>query len=217
MNKNMMKASLTFVIFTIRSSIQGIRITSTSVQNKILAPRQQMTPLDAELVTRRSFWVHSSAVTACTFVGLYPASSESMVVTPDVVEALVWGKSTIKSTCITTRNSFGPKFINYLARFLLAYDTPSRRLWRSRAAEIPLTWTKERVQDVRLKQLGEFLGAVEAGLCDFSPIEGVWSSPLNINDTSNIRRLLSLLRSRYGSLPDALRQLALLFSLLPEG
>ena len=32
-----------------------------------------------------------------------------------------------------------------------------------------------------------------------------------------MRQLLTLLRSRYGDRPDALRQLALLFSLLPEG
>ena len=32
-----------------------------------------------------------------------------------------------------------------------------------------------------------------------------------------MRQLLTLLRSRYGDNPDALRQLALLFSLLPSG
>ena len=45
------------------------------------------------------------------------------------------------------RAAFGPKFINYLARFLLSYDVPSRRLWRARAAEIPLAWNKKQVAD----------------------------------------------------------------------
>ena len=41
--------------------------------------------------------------------------------------------------------AFGPKFVNYLSRFLLSYDIPSRRLWRARAAEIPIAWNKKQV------------------------------------------------------------------------
>ena len=42
---------------------------------------------------------------------------------------------------------------NYLARFLLAYDVPSRRLWRERAAEIPVSWSRQQVIDARTTHL----------------------------------------------------------------
>ena len=85
---------------------------------------------------------------------------------------------------------------------------------RARAAELPLGWSEKQVVDARVTQLGEFVGAVEKSLCGFAPSSGKGES-LSIKDAVNIRRLLTLLRSRYGSQPDALRQLALLFSLLP--
>ena len=100
------------------------------------------------------------------------------------VDALVWrtGKdtgttpgqsnsTTSKPACTVAdaRAAFGPKFINYLARFLLAYDRPSRRLWRARATEIPLSWSEKQVADVRMRHLGEFVGAVEVGLIPYAP------------------------------------------------
>jgi hypothetical protein len=137
------------------------------------------------------------------------------------VDALVWnaakGGSNGACSVLDARSAFGPKFVNYLARFLLAYDTPTRRLWRARAAEIPLRWSAKQIAEARRAQLGEFIGSVERSLCDYTPTAGVWSEPLAPKDATRIRQVLSLLRSRYGSKPDALRQLALLFSLLPRG
>lgn len=139
-------------------------------------------------------------------------------------DVLVWkskaaAASSSSSSCsaVAAREAFGSRFVNYLARFLLTYDRPSRQLWRSRAAEIPLSWTSTQVAEARTTQLGEFMGAIEIALCDFTPAGGKWSEPLNTKDAVAIRRLLTLLRSRYGTMPDALRQLALLFSLLPPG
>ena len=53
---------------------------------------------------------------------------------------------------------------------------------------------------------GEFVGAVEAALCGFVPSSGAWSEPPSPQDAAKVRTLLSLLRSRYGARPDALRQ-----------
>ena len=139
------------------------------------------------------------------------------------IDALVWKANTDGplrgSTCTaaTARAAFGPRFINYLARFLLAYDVPSRRLWRERAAEIPVSWSRQQVIDARTTHLGEFAGAIESALCDFTPEGGTWSVPLTATEAVKVRQLLVLLRSRYGQRSDALRQLALLFSLLPPG
>ena len=73
------------------------------------------------------------------------------------IEALVWrpaggaaakaGSAAPRCSGASVRTAFGPKFINYLARFLLSYDVPSRRLWRARAAEIPLAWNKKQAAD----------------------------------------------------------------------
>ena len=84
------------------------------------------------------------------------------------VDALVWkAKSESASgecTPLLARQAYGRKFINYLARFLLTYDRPSRQLWRARAAECPLSWSTEQVTNARVQHLGEFEGAVEISL-----------------------------------------------------
>ncbi|KAH8068222.1 hypothetical protein JL721_6796 [Aureococcus anophagefferens] len=114
---------------------------------------------------------------------------------------------------------FGKRFVNYLSRFLLAYDGPSRRLWRQRSEEIPLRWTAGQVAKKREEQFGEFLLSVEAGLCGYAPPSDDagrvdWAAP---TARAKVRQLFSLLRSRYGDRPDAERQIALLFCLLaPE-
>ena len=58
---------------------------------------------------------------------------------------------------------------------------------------------------------------MEAALCAYTPENGKWSEPLAPQDTARVLQLLTLLRSRYYDRPDALRQLALLFSLAPPG
>ena len=68
--------------------------------------------------------------------------------------------------------------------------------------------------EARVSQLGEYVGAIEKSLCGYAPTSGKGET-LSVKDAVKIRQLLTLLRSRYGSQPDALRQLALLFSLLP--
>lgn len=151
---------------------------------------------------------------------LTPAPAPATVV--GVPEGLlVWkaASSSVGGSCsaIDARAAFGPKFINYLSRFLLTYDRPSRQLWRARAAEIPLAWTRKQVSEARITQLREYSGAVEKALCSFTPPSGKWAEPITSQDAVRIRQLLTLLRSRYGARPDALRQLALLFSLLPPG
>ena len=134
-------------------------------------------------------------------------------------DMLVWKSASTSDisacTAAETRAAFGPKFCNYLTRFLLSYDRPSRRLWRARAAELPLGWSEKQLVDARISHLAEYVGAVERSLCGYAPKNQKAGEALSVEDAANIRRLLTLLRSRYGSQPDALRQLALLFSLLP--
>ena len=134
---------------------------------------------------------------------------------------LVWRAQDRATSCAPGKASrvFGKRFVNYLSRFLLAYDGPSRRLWRQRSEEIPLRWTAGQVAKKREEQFGEFLLSVEAGLCGYAPPADDagrvdWAAP---TARAKVRQLFSLLRSRYGDRPDAKRQIALLFCLLaPE-
>ena len=118
------------------------------------------------------------------------------------IDALVWrppavgGDATPGCSATSAGTAFGPTFVNYLSRLLLSYDVPSRRLWRARAAEIPLAWNKKQVADSRFQQLGEFTGAVEAAVCTYTPESGRWSEPLVPQEAAQVRQLLSLFQSR---------------------
>mmetsp|Transcript_7584 Transcript_7584/g.24741 ORF Transcript_7584/g.24741 Transcript_7584/m.24741 type:complete len:816 (-) Transcript_7584:897-3344(-) len=135
--------------------------------------------------------------------------------------ALVWRpgetNSKRKTTCGTaTRKVFPGAFVNYLSRFLLTYDRGSRVLWRADAEEIPLAWDAPKVKGKRAQQFAAFAASVEAGLCDYAEKSATEAGEPSETPQLGVRQLLSLLRSRYGDMPDAPRQLALTFSLLDE-
>lgn len=96
-----------------------------------------------------------AAAVAASTLGASSAASAATASKPMVakVDALVWnaakGGSNGACSVLDARSAFGPKFVNYLARFLLAYDTPTRRLWRARAAEIPLRWSAKQIAEAR--------------------------------------------------------------------
>lgn len=150
--------------------------------------------------------------------GLATATAAAAWAADDVVEnpALVWREASSESACqaARTRRVFGGAFVSYLARFLLAYDKGSRAYWRSAADEIPLSWDEPRVRRRRAEQFAAFAASVEAGLCPYADKCMDKSGEPSSSPQLGVRQLLSLLRSRYGRLPDASRQLALTFSLL---
>ena len=84
--------------------------------------------------------------------------------------ALVWKVGQAASTCDARRvkKGFPETFVNYLSRFLLAYDDGSRALWRGSSAEIPLAWDEARVRRQRATQFAKFAASVEAGLCVYA-------------------------------------------------
>ena len=121
--------------------------------------RRAPTPLlctDASSDWRRRDLLRAAAVSALTAGGLSVGPAFAAETVPQI-EALVWrpaggaaakaGSAAPRCSGASVRTAFGPKFINYLARFLLSYDVPSRRLWRARAAEIPLAWNKKQAAD----------------------------------------------------------------------
>ena len=73
---------------------------------------------------------------------------------------LVWPRRRANETDVNAcsaadaRASFGPRFVNYLARFLLAYDVGSRRLWRARSDEYPRPYHRNHLQDPAAVDIG---------------------------------------------------------------
>eukprot|EP00571_Detonula_confervacea_P016521 CAMPEP_0172308074 /NCGR_PEP_ID=MMETSP1058-20130122/8785_1 /TAXON_ID=83371 /ORGANISM="Detonula confervacea, Strain CCMP 353" /LENGTH=942 /DNA_ID=CAMNT_0013020423 /DNA_START=44 /DNA_END=2872 /DNA_ORIENTATION=- len=116
-------------------------------------------------------------------------------------------------------------FITYLSRFLLVFDDECQQWWYTQAQGIPAKSNKEDVERIRLGQFGQFAASVEVGLTDF---EG--------KDGEGVKKLIDSLAKRYGpsslkssgdetddatereirKSKEALRQIALLFSLLED-
>ena len=123
-------------------------------------------------------------------------------------------------------------FITYLSRFLLVFDKECQQWWYTQAQAIPPKSSKDEVDQIRFEQFGKFSASVEVGLMDY---EGS-------NGGDGVKSLLNALVKRYGpssltsirrdengyiddnsiQLPEvrkakeALRQIALLFSLLKD-
>lgn len=127
---------------------------------------------------------------------------------------------------------YNVRFVTYLARFLLVFDSDCQKWWYSRAADIPARSSTAEVEAIRLKQFGAFSASVEVGLQDYDDrndgpaelmealverycptIEQVQEErkrtgqpPLTDQDEPRER----------GEIKEARRQIALLFGLLEE-
>ena len=137
----------------------------------------------------------------------------------DVVEnpALVWKQGEKRDAACNSarvRKAFPGPFVNYLSRFLLSYDEGSRAFWRAGSAEIPIAWDEQKVRRKRATQFANYAASVERGLCVYAEKSTTAAGDYSATPQLGVRQLLSLLKSRYGLLPDAQRQLSLLFSLL---
>ena len=120
------------------------------------------------------------------------------------------------TSCVpaNARKAFGPKFVNYLARFLLAYDSQTRG-WARACARAAVQLGRRRLP----RRASSSWASSRARSSSRSAIRRrrQVGRPADAKGRGARAQLLTLLRSRYGNRSDALRQLALLFSLLPPG
>ena len=100
---------------------------------------------------------------------------------------------------------YPPRFVTYLARFLLNFDEGSSKWWASQGAALPLGIDRASLKELRSQQFGQFSQSVLVGLRQFGQKK---------NDKGP-RTLYSFLRARYGESRQSKLQLAILFSLLP--
>ena len=124
---------------------------------------------------------------------------------------------------------FPLSFITYLSRFLLVFDEKCQQWWYTQAQAIPAKSAKEDVERIRLRQFGQFAASVEVGLMDFERKDGVsilidslvrryGPSSLNLSDDEmkDLSSSTKVTDREIRKSKEALRQIALLFSLLKE-
>ncbi|KAL9178882.1 hypothetical protein ACHAXT_011855 [Thalassiosira profunda] len=201
-----------------------------------MAVDQQLTddPEEEACIQRRQFL---AATAAAALLGTsLPSNALDAKSLPALAEKANYLQSPINKrsgiTLSEPEKIYPLSFITYLSRFLLVFDDACQRWWYTQAQAIPAKSTKEDVENIRLRQFGQFAASVEVGLIEFEGKEG-----------EGVKRLIDSLVQRYGpasltasygtpvnatsSAPEvserevrkskeALRQIALLFSLLKE-
>ena len=76
-------------------------------------------------------------------------------------------------TLTEPESTYPLSFITYLSRFLLVFDDECTNWWYKQAQAIPAKSSKEDVEKIRLSQFGQFAASVEVGLIDFEGQDGV--------------------------------------------
>ncbi|KAL3915774.1 MAG: hypothetical protein SGILL_005487 [Bacillariaceae sp.] len=129
-------------------------------------------------------------------------------------DKLEWESTPInKRTGVTLRDAekagYNVRFVTYLSRFLLVFDSDCQRWWYSRAADIPPLSSADQVEAIRLKQFGAFAASVEVGLQDYEGGRGR-RKILFGNDSDEQpdgpQQLMEALLERYCPTIDAVRE-----------
>lgn len=133
-------------------------------------------------------------------------------------------------------------FITYLSRFLLVFDPDCQAWWYTQASAIPKKSSQSDVNRLRLDQFGQFAASVEVGLVDFEGERGPatlleelvrryadisfqnapasrkdpFSSFVAGSNTGNSTQPTQQQQQKIRKKKEALRQIALMFSLLKD-
>ena len=191
-----MRRNVTLLALCLWTSRSLMRARAGSLEN-----RWSLRPL----LGRRAALEAGLAVLAAGAVPAAPAaaaavaaeSSEPSGYTP---YSLVWEpKASLPPR--TSVSSYQPRFITYLARFLLNFDAGSAAWFSEKSRDLPVRLDASTLRGIRERQYGAFAESVEVGLLKFQGRRGVG-------------QLYSLMRSRYGTTAQAKVQIALLFSLI---
>jgi hypothetical protein len=104
-----------------------------------------------------------------------------------------------------TETTFSLRFVTYLSRFLLNYESTSANWWRkSQQTQELILVRQEELLVKRLEQFGRYAASVEIGLARYQGQEGT-------------EALAELMIARYGWISrEVLKQMAFLFALLDE-
>jgi hypothetical protein len=158
--------------------------------------------LFAQPLTSRRDVLIGAAATLGAAVALLPAPRPASAAS----DGLVWRpleQALAPSLRVGSGETYPPRFVAYLSRFLLKFDRLSRSWWESKASEVPKQFDQERVSELRLEHYAEFARSVELGLeAEYAGAQGV-------------TQLVDLLRRQFTTQPER-RQMAILLTLLPR-
>ncbi len=184
---------------------------------------------DAAAASRRMFFA-SSLIGAGTLIGRpEDVLAQTNIPAKGDVDFL-WQQSPINPKRTKFRitdaetKGYNVNFVAYLSRFLLSFDPAAQQWWIDRAKEIPNSYSKDEILNIREQQFARFSASVEVGLQvdDFVGKDGP-------------KRLLGSLLTKFGApnesgdttsgddtdrfskeTKEARRQIALLFALLVD-
>lgn len=186
-------------------------------------------------IQRRQFLIASAALLQLSLMTPTPPSNARE---PKLTEPTNFQQSPINKrsgiTLSEPERIYNLSFITYLSRFLLVFDKECQQWWYTQAQAIPPKSSKEEVDRIRFEQFGKFSASVEVGLMDYEGSnggDGVKSllnalvkryGPSSLTSTNVRRDQFGYIDESSNQLPEvrkakeALRQIALLFSLLKD-
>jgi len=169
---------------------------------------------------RRSMLLSTSAVALTSFAALSMSSASSAA---ETLEELSLGDAKWDNAADAVLQSpsiplsariVPPSFATYLARFLLHYDEGALRWWEKQADSFSLLASYE-AKKRESKSFSSYTSSIQKGL--YRHISGENES--NIKSYSKVRTqysyLLTSLVDKYGSKEGAIRDIGLLFAILP--
>jgi solute carrier family 25 phosphate transporter 3 len=104
---------------------------------------------------------------------------------------------------------YNVRFVTYLSRFLLVFDSNCQRWWYSKAVDIPILSSAEEVEAIRQKQFGAFAASVEVGLQDFESGKangGIGIGGSSPSPSDGPERLMQSLLARYCPTIEAINE-----------
>ncbi|KAL7538157.1 hypothetical protein ACHAXR_008321 [Thalassiosira sp. AJA248-18] len=169
------------------------------------------------LISRRSALLTSAAAA----LALFPLTQSATAA--ESLEELSLGTATWSDAADASQTSSSiplsarvvpPSFATYLARFLLHYDDGASIWWENQSETYSLLASYE-AKKREGKSFGSYASSIQKGL--YSYISG--NDESNISSYAKVRAqystLLSSLSDKYGSKQGAIRDIALLFAMLP--
>ena len=168
---------------------------------------------------RRSMLISTSAMALTSFAALSLSSASNAA---ETLEELSLGDAkwdnaadaVSQSSIPLSARIVPPSFATYLARFLLHYDEGALRWWENQSDSFSLLASYE-AKKRESKSFSSYTSSIQKGL--YSYVSGENES--NIKSYSKVREqysyLLSSLVDKYGSKEGAIRDIGLLFAMLP--
>ncbi|GKY96845.1 hypothetical protein MPSEU_000643600 [Mayamaea pseudoterrestris] len=217
--------------------------TSYLTAANLLLPFYDKTINDSTLTSSRRNLFASSLIAAGTFLAAADAGNAATLSNVNVAYSqtskLVWSSTPVNKRYGVTvfdaeQAGYNVPFVTYLSRFLLCFDQDCQRWWYNRAADIPRTANRAKVNELRLAQFAAFSASVAVGLQEYrDPKTGsktLMQSLLSryCPDVSQMEAVRAIRYDAGQSMSDsemqredreikeARRQIALLFGLLEE-